>query len=857
MHPILRLSINSLAGRRSRTALLVAAVGLATTLIAAVACALASLNAGMELRVTSTIGRADLRIRHVSETNFDVSVLETARRDADVELAVARLRAALPLIHRASGATVSAVAAGIDPEVEYALVEPEIAPGGRRVEGLAEIVIDATIAEALGVGVGDSVGVNRPGTAVDLLVVGISERKWLEIVPKPDATVHRATLAQVSGTGEAISEVQVVLREGADAESVAARLAPLLPPGVMAEPTTRVTSGLNSTIRTNNFLYTLASILSFIAAAFIVLTGLTTSTQERQRELAIMRCIGATRAQLALAQLCSGGCIGVLGAVAGVPLGIALTWLLTVIWPDRLRAGLVIPPGSLSAAAAGPILSGLLGAVWPAISAARAKPMVAMRSHALAPSQRATIGAALLALAGIAAQAALLQAPLDAGALFWSYALVGLPLMFVGYFLLGVPVVIAAARLIGPPLSRVFRLPRSLLERTVLATPFRHGFTAGALMVGLAMMTSIWTNGSAILRDWLSAIDFPDAFVNGWLGLSENARDTIEKLPFVTDTCAITLMKFDTDAFGAPGFLTPKTTFVAFEPEPFFAMTKLHWAAGDEQYARRRLAEGGAVLVAREFLVQRTGYSVGDTLTVNLLGKQHEFEIVGAVSSPGLDIVNKFFDIGKEYSERALHSVFGTRDDLKRIFGSDAIHLIQIGLDPRSPLSDAEVSEQLRAALGPGPYVVGSGREIREGILEIGRGSMRIASIIAAVAMLIGCFGASQVVVAGIDARRFEFGVLRAIGADSGLLARLLVGEVMLIALTACILGTLLGLQESWASVRLHAALGGLELKLRPPPGPIAAGWAMLFALTLSVTLPIILRLSAQRPRELLAATRG
>ena len=40
-----------------------------------------------------------------------------------------------------------------------------------------------------------------------------------------------------------------------------------------------------------------------MSAAFIIMTGLTTGIAEQQRGLAIIRCIGGTKAQLAQAQL--------------------------------------------------------------------------------------------------------------------------------------------------------------------------------------------------------------------------------------------------------------------------------------------------------------------------------------------------------------------------------------------------------------------------------------------------------------------------------------------------------------------------------------------------------------------------
>jgi len=288
-------------------------------------------------------------------------------------------------------------------------------------------------------------------------------------------------------------------------------------------------------------------------------------------------------------------------------------------------------------------------------------------------------------------------------------------------------------------------------------------------------------------------------------------------------------------------------------------MTRLTWIEGDPDYAERRLAEGGAVLVAKEFVVKREGFGVGETFEVVHDGDVHEFEIVGVVSSPGLDVVSFYFDISKEYANQAISSVLGTREDLERVFQSDVIHLLQIGLV--GEISDAEATERIRDAVrdasGGTAMVVGSGREIKERILEVGYGSMRVATIIAIGAMLIGSLGVGNVVVAGIEARHFEFGVLRSVGAGAGLLGRLIIGEVVLVALTACVLGTGLGLQVSWAGIRMYEMLAGLQLNLSPPLTPLALGWALLIGLTLLVVSPLVVRIMRTRVRVLLSSTRG
>lgn len=808
----------------------------------------------MAARVTDALGTADIRIRDLGEERFPDSVLSRLEREPDALLIVPRTTGPVPLRSPRTFTSATVVARGILPEREYRLTEPNITEG-RRVERDGEMVLDPDTAERLGVSIGNRLEVVRFGDPIVLQVVGIAARPAIDLVIRPEATLTSPTLAAITGYTDQLSEALVILDDGADPESFAARLGADLGPRIVVEATTRITSGIAAAVKANQFVFILASILSYIAAAFIVLTGLTTNMLERRRELAILRCIGGTRTTLALAQLGVGGLVGIFGAAIGVPFGVFLAWCMAALFPERLPSGLVVPASGLLTAALGAIGAGLIGALWPAFAAARTPPLESLSVRAVKP-RPGLLGLALTGgLIGLLVQAMIVGLSNDGQTLFWGYALIGLPAMFMGYFLLGVPLSWLIARALGPILSKVLRLPGSLLVGTMTATPFRNGFTAGALMVGLAMMTAIWTNGSAVLRDWLGSIDFPAAFVHGWLGLTPEIQRNIEDLDFVSQTCAITLHRISDDTFGVRAFHGGiGTTFVAFEPEPFFEMTRLTWIDGDEATARSRLAEGGAILIAREFKIAG-GYQLGDTYTVRAPSGEVPFEIVGVISSPGLDLVNKYFDIGKEYANQAVHSVFGTREDLKQYFNDEAIHLIQIGV--QGDLSDEEINRRIRGVIGQTPAVVGSGREILEGVLEIGRGSMRIATIVAFAAMLIGSLGVGNIMIAGIDARRFQFGVLRAVGAERGLISRMLVGEVLLIALTACVLGTALGLQGCWAGIRLNRLLAGLELRFVPQIAPIALGWLLLVLLALAVVGPIIWRISRTKARMLLASVKG
>jgi len=658
----------------------------------------------------------------------------------------------------------------------------------------------------------------------------------------------------LSGKPGRVSLVEIQLVDGVDAEEFADRRQAELGDRFLLQTTARVRSGAEKNVASSQLGFVLISVLCFMSAAFIIMTGLNTGLAEQRRSLAVLRCVGAKPGQLGWTQLLIGLVIGGAGALVGVPLGVGIAWGLVRFFHDQLPTGLALPPNTLALSAIGAVAAGVLGAIWPAWQATRLSPMAALAARA-EPVRRSqiqwTLGVGLLCL-GLTTL--IVAVPKDGQFIFWGYATVGLPVMYLGYFLLGVPVVVFLAGLLAPSLSRVLALPPSLLGRNMRATPYRYGFTAGAMMGGLALLVAIWTNAGGFLHDWVDRIKFPDAFVSG-IALSPESQERLDALPFVLKSCAITLVPVSTDAFGVTALQNYQTTFVAFEPEPFFAMTELDWVEGDPESAKRRLAEGGCVIVAREFQIAK-GLGVGDTFTCSYNDRTFSFDIVGVVTSPGLELISKFFNVGKEYVDQSLHAVFGSRRDMSEKFGNDSIALIQMDLS--EDIGDEDALATIRETLfGAGVIDAGSGRQIRAQLESIVRTFLSVFSVIAVLSMLIACFGVANVVAAGIQARQFEFGVLRAMGAQRGLLTRLVVGESILIAAAASILGTLMGLQGAWAGRRLDAMLLGLRLEVRPEYAVIAAGIGVVVLFSVGAALPAIVRLGRRSPRDLLSTRIG
>lgn len=907
-----RLARSVCSARPSRVALLIAAVAMSTALVSAIACAMASLNAAVRTQLDESMGTAQVRIQPAGGETVPAATLGTIRSWEGVERADARLERTLSLglqlptfvpvddggwTARPAPYRVSAFISGVDLDAEFAARPPRLV-AGRLPSGDGELLIDASLARRLsfadaertragrpvdvladpvgymgieppaegdlasdaaeaaaanagvGVRIGDELTVLRLfGPRATLTVVGIAEASPLG--GKPVGVVSLGTLERIAGAEGELSQIEVRLADGVDPESFAAKHADDLGPRVLVQTTERITSGVEKNLAASQLGLVLVGAIALLCAGFIIMTGLTTGVAEQQRTLAVLRCIGAERVQLGVAQLLAGVLVGTGGAAIGVPLGIAMTFVLSRVFERQMPDGMVIPPVMLSFVVLGSLAAGLLGALWPAWRAATLSPLGALSARATPVSARGIGRVLVIAAVLIATMAAICVGIDDSQVFFWTYATVGIPAMFIGYFLLSVPVVVAVSAMAGPGVSRLLGLPPALLTRTVRATPYRHGFTAGALMTGLALMVGIWTNGGSALRDWLGKIRFPDAFAYG-LPLGEEAQPAINALPFVRRTTAITIAQVDIDGFGVESLQQYKTNFFGLDYSIISEMFEVEFVEGDPETATRRMDEGGAVLVAREFTTAR-GLGVGDEFVCRDNGVEHRFEIAGVVTSAGLEFISQYFDFGGSFVQQTIHSVVGSRTDVAEKFGVTRPYIVGIELDPQADEAEA-VADIREATIGMGVLNVGSGREIREQLEAVFKSTLAVFSTVAVGAMLVACFGVANLIIAEVQSRRFELGVIRSVGGSRRQMVMLVCGQAVLIGLAACVLGTFLGLQAAWGGQVSNRKLIGIELAVRPPVGAIALGWAVAIGMALLAAAPTAWRIGRASPRALLAA---
>ncbi|HJP04042.1 MAG TPA: FtsX-like permease family protein [Gammaproteobacteria bacterium] len=143
----------------------------------------------------------------------------------------------------------------------------------------------------------------------------------------------------------------------------------------------------------NVFTYILLVIILIVVSLGILNTMLM-SIMERTREFGIMRALGTRPAQIVRLVLLEAICLGVLGVLLGVSLGVAINGFLGTSGIDLSRwSGAMdlisslkpviyptIHPGRIAIAAFAAFLATLLAAIYPALRAARLSPAAAIRS---------------------------------------------------------------------------------------------------------------------------------------------------------------------------------------------------------------------------------------------------------------------------------------------------------------------------------------------------------------------------------------------------------------------------------------------------------------------------------------------
>jgi putative ABC transport system permease protein len=378
---------------------------------------------------------------------------------------------------------------------------------GEEPSGPGEILLDEFTADQAGYEVGDTVPLVTFGKEprLEATLTGIAEFGEGSLQGATLIVFDTQTMQELFFDGHDVyTDVWLTADEGVTQEELRDEAAGVIPDGLVAKTGDTVADEQEDSFGQmlsfiSIFLLVFAAI-SLVVGTFLIINTFSILVAQRSRELALLRALGASRRQVTRSVLLESFIVGVVGSTVGLALGFVLAPSLAAL----MRAfgiglelnGLVFEPRTAIVAYAVGVLITMFAAYLPARRASRIAPVAALRDDIALPEssihRRSVIGTVVvvlgagLMLLGLAGEGGM-------GAL-----LVGIGILCV---LLGVA---ALSPVLGRPvlhvLGRIFKpygMVGRLATQNSLRNPRRTAATASALMIGLALVSTMSVLGAS------------------------------------------------------------------------------------------------------------------------------------------------------------------------------------------------------------------------------------------------------------------------------------------------------------------------------------------------------------------------
>jgi len=585
---------------------------------------------------------------------------------------------------------------------------------------------------------------------------------------------------QVAGWGGTADQLRVAAAPGADGTALVAAVADAatqaLGPGAEVRSAADQTDVLVEEL-TGGALQLVGLLLVF-AAVSVLVAGLVIANTfavllaQRTRELALLRCVGATATQVRRSVLLEALATGLVASAGGVLAGVGLAGAASAVGsaldsPVPL-AGLAVPA---SAVVVGMVLGTVVtvvAALAPARAATQVPPLAAMRPLDPVPVRsRGGVARLVLGLVLLVPGAAVLAFGAATGSLLVGLA-GGLPTAL-GVVLLcqrAVPPVVGLAGRVLGPLGGV---PGRLAARNAVRTPRRTAATATALLVGVTLTSTFLVGASSTRATVTSGLDeeFPTdvqvvdvsgGYDPGAAGLPGGLTGELAAVPGVAAVAAVPGALVQ-----APGDLG-ELAVLGLPPEVFDVVRS---RTGDAP-------ADGEVRVGQGF-ADVWGVAAGDVWEVT--GGAGTAELVvrvgGSVDQPVVSAAQLAALAG---DDAPLQQVWLALDDAEGRGAADAVDAVT----------------ETAAAAAPGAAVQGAVlfRQSLDDVLDV---LLLVVTALLGIAVVIALVGVGNTLALSVVERRQELGLLRALGQPAGGVRRTLLWEAGLVAGVASVLGVALG----------------------------------------------------------------
>ncbi|WP_017545552.1 ABC transporter permease [Nocardiopsis prasina] len=692
-----------------------------------------------------------------------------------------------------------------------------------------EIALATSTSDQTGFEVGDTVTVLDPDqeqrefTVTGLVNFGVDAGYSFggAVVLSPD------TIQEMTGAS-GYSEVNVRAADGTSAEDAATAVATVTGTDVQtgAEYGEEMAASAGAQTEMMRVALLLFGVIAMFVAGIVIYNTFAILIAQRQRELALLRCVGAKRGQVFRSVLAESFVVGLvasaLGVLAGVGVGAAGARFGGQLVDSDVTASLVVTPTAVIVGLLVGTLMTVFSALIPAARATRVAPLAALRTSATASGLEKGTGwvRVVFGVLAFAVSAALVMLSrsmdTDPNSLF---VVTGAALIaFVGVVVLGPLLVRGIVRVVGVPLRRL-GVPSMLAVDNSTRSPRRAATAMIALTVGATLITgysvisaSFETTLTAQLEeqfpvDYQISAQHPPG-IQGATEPEEGAEEasteegaegaseegvTDGEAP-VDEASGDPLVPIEVQEKLAASpmldrVMSQRSTYLEDDssPESIPLPVTAFYGAEVGSDVKGEVVEGdltdlesGGVVLSQNFA---EGMGVGDAYTVPAPSGDLNLEVTAIVED-----------------DATFWGAIVTPDDFSAAFPEIA-ESRYLHLRAADGADSAEVREAVYAAVDEYPMVqVMSVAEMKNQFTEMMDIAFYTIAAMLGLAIVIAVFGISNTMALSVLERTRESALLRALGLAKAQLRRMLSVEAVLLCLIGAGIGIALGVLFGWAA---------------------------------------------------------
>ncbi|WP_433161660.1 ABC transporter permease [Kribbella sp. CA-247076] len=648
---------------------------------------------------------------------------------------------------------------------------------GRLPTATNEIALPAKLAAEHGVAVGQTLRINAyTGKSWNVTVVGLLDDA--NHVGPASAVVTPAAL-KIFEPDAFVRAVGIAGQAGVDQESLASAARAVVPGDLQVFTgegwIEHEVQGFTNGIDVLGGVLGMFAVIALFVACLVIGNTFTIVIAQRTREMALLRCVGASRKQVFTSVLAEASVVGVVASAIGVVFGVALSALVLALarefdWglppvPLHLDVRSLLIPLALGTVAT------IAAAVIPARRATKVAPLAALRPEA-APAAASKAGIVRLILGFLLLAGGGLLLAVGAASHQVLVGVAGGVVSFLGVLAIGSLLVPALIRLLGALPARGGGVPARIAVANAVRNPKRTAATTSALLIGVTLI-SLTCVGIASVRKTF------DVSMDSQYPVDIMVATYNEKMPA-----------------GAAQQLREIKGVTQVVP-----VSQVRVKAGDEEVPVTGIdqAAAGSVIHNPALAAQLTpGNALIDPRTMNMLELEDGSQVTVVAGQQKLTLT--------AHRAVGLDPVTITSADLRKLSATAPVSGFWLASDPKANGSDViEAVEQSiptvkELSVDGGLPERSSYTEVFDVLLIIGVGLLGVSVLIALV-------GVGNTLSLSVLERTRENALLRAMGLTRRQLRGMLAVESLLMALVAAGLGIALGLIYGWTGT--SALMGG------------------------------------------------